>query len=145
MEDEVVWINAGDDDAGTPDDIELNVVKNGNEIEGFLLNAAKKDVELDMRPDISFSFKPAELLKFDMPSVPSEKDTDAKLVLPSRKSTKIFEASFSKTRWVFKWASDSGARTHQCSYTINPSQETVLTVKVGGLGLGKSLVYELKM
>ena len=83
------------------------------------------------RPLLSLEFAPAELLKFDMPSVLVGKKEEARLVLPARAGTQVATATWKNSRWVFQWANEDATRTHQASYTLHPKGcEITVTVQL---------------
>lgn len=125
-------------------DMSLSIVREGDGVNVFVLNASGEDVVSEARPIIEFAFAPAELMKFDMPSVPSSEK--ATLVIPAKKSVKLVTGTLkgASGRWVFQWASDNGSRTHQCSYTLHP-KGCQMTIKVSGLGLGHCLEESIKL
>ena len=137
-DEEVAWTNAGEGDASSK--LELTLSRTADDtITGLLLNATDQDWKIDPRPQLLFRFEPAELLKFDMPSVPAPKETHgSELVVPAKSSVEIVNVTFKGSRWVFRWASDSGEKTHQCSYTLHP-KGTTITVRAEHLGLGHHL------
>ena len=142
--DDAQWTTAG---GGSDDDVlSFSLVRSDEEtISGILLNASGKDWTIDPRPQLTMSFQPAELLKFDMPSVPAPKNSHgSSLVIPAKASLELLKVEFRKSRWVFSWANDSGDKTHQCSYTLHP-KGCEISVRVEHLGLGHFLEATIKV
>ncbi len=99
--------------------LSLSLVREGDTIVGRVLNTGET-VVLDSRPVVSFSFSPAELLKFDMPSVLIPRKEEQSVTLAGKASTQILLGTWKSSRWVFQWASEDATRTHQSSYTLHP-------------------------
>ena len=77
--DEPQWETAGDDP------LSFSLVKTDDKtISGLLLNATGAEWKVEPRPQLTLSFEPAELLKFEMPSVPAPKDMHGPLIVPAK-------------------------------------------------------------
>jgi hypothetical protein len=63
-EEEIQWTDAGGDAGGNK--LEFSLVKEGGDIKGYILNSSGEDHVVENRPQISFTFQPDCLLKFDM-------------------------------------------------------------------------------
>ncbi len=85
--------------------LEFVLSREGDAIVGRVQNSGET-VVLESRPVVSFVFAPAELMKFDMPSVLIPKKEGREVTLKGRASTDILHGTWKGNRWVFQWASE---------------------------------------
>jgi hypothetical protein len=112
-------------------------------IEGILMNSGEA-ISKDLHPFLTFAFQPAELMKFEMPSILTGKKGE-KFHLAAKSSLVVLNGTLKAGagRWIFTWKNDDGTRTHQCSYTLHPKGcEVAITLE--GLGVGP-LVSKMKL